>query len=346
LSAVLAELSETRIAAEPAWMPLDDAIGLVLDRDIAAPAPVPPRTIALIAGYAVSSASLVGASAYAPGLLTAEPAWVEPGRELPGAGDAVLPADAVVRRAGLFEVSVEPSPGDNVRRAGEDAGPGQVLQRRGSVLRPLAAAAAETAGIDQVLVRAVRVNVMAEPARLRIAMRVFAGLEGVIPEFREVRADMIQAQDLGAGDLIVFVGSDRDPAAATLSTCRPVAAGLALRGAETAMIGVFEGRPVVRAPPRLDTLLALRYGLLGPLFDAWNGVGKRPVWCRAPLARKLASTVGLAEVALLRETTGGLEPLGLGSLTLPGIAQAEGYLIVPPESEGFQAGETVEAFAL
>jgi molybdopterin biosynthesis enzyme len=335
-----------RIAAEPVRMPLDEAIGLVLARDIVTPAPVPSRATALIAGYAVESASLVGVSSYAPCMLAAEPAWVEAGRDLPGACDAVLPADAVVARAGLFEISLAPTPGENVRRAGEDAGPGQVLGPSGAILRPLAAAAAEMAGVDQASVRAVRVGVLAEAAFQRIVMRLLAGLEGAILDGPEAQAGPKAEPDARTSDVIFFVGSDRNRFMSALPTFQPIASGLALRCAETTMVGVSEGRPVVWAPPRLDTLLSLRYGLFGPWFDAWNGVQKRPVWRRAPLRRKLASAVGLAEVALLRETTGGLEPLGLGSLTLPGIAQAEGYLIVPPDSEGFQAGETVEAFAL
>jgi molybdopterin biosynthesis enzyme len=202
------------------------------------------------------------------------------------------------------------------------------------------------AGVDQVTVRAVRVGVLADTAFKRIVMRLLTGLDGAILDGRKEQADPCATPDARTSDVILFVGSDRNRFTSALPTFEPVASGLALRFAETTMVGVCEGRPVVWAPPRLDTLLSLRYGLFGPWFDAWNGVQKRPVWRRAPLRRKLASAVGLAEVALLCETTGGLEPLGLGSLTLPGIAQAEGFLIVPPDSEGFQAGETVEAFAL
>jgi molybdopterin biosynthesis enzyme len=335
-----------RIAAEPAPMPLDEAVGLVLDRDIVTVAPVPARATALIAGYAVESASLVGVSPYAPCVVAVKPPWVEAGRELPGGCDAVLPADAVVPRAGLVEISHGPSPGENVRRIGEDALAGQVLAPGGAVLRPLAAAAVGMAGIDRVSVRAVRLGILVEAPFRGIVMRLLTGLDGVILNGREADGDPRPAPDARTNDVILVVGSDRNRFASALPTFQPVASGLALRFAETTMVGISEGRPVVWAPPRLDTLLSLRYALFGPWFDSWNGVQKRPVWRRAPLRRKLASAVGLAEVALLCETTGGLEPLGLGSLTLPGIAQAEGFLIVPPDSEGFQAGETVEAFAL
>jgi molybdopterin biosynthesis enzyme len=176
-------------------------------------------------------------------------------------------------------------------------------------------------------------------------MRILAGLDGA--RIDGVRGTGLPAaREIAMGDAIVYFGHDRSRFEAVLPTGAPVATGLALRGAETTMVGLSEGRLVVWAPPRFDTLLALRYALLQPWVDARCGLRRRPVWRRAPLLRKLASVVGLAELALLREAPGGLEPLGLGSLTLAGIAQAEGYQIVPPGSEGAQAGQTVEAFAL
>jgi molybdopterin biosynthesis enzyme len=60
------------------------------------------------------------------------------------------------------------------------------------------------------------------------------------------------------------------------------------------------------------------------------------------LAKKIASTVGLAEFVPVRVGEKGAEPLGSGVLTLQSLARADGWVLVPPDSEGFAAGGTVE----
>jgi molybdopterin biosynthesis enzyme len=103
---------------------------------------------------------------------------------------------------------------------------------------------------------------------------------------------------------------------------------------------------VIVLPPRLDTVLAVTLCLVEPFADRLSGREARAVWRRGPLTRKLSSSIGLTELALVRETMGGLEPLGAGSLTLGALANADGFLVIAPESEGFQAGDVVEARGL
>jgi molybdopterin molybdotransferase len=60
------------------------------------------------------------------------------------------------------------------------------------------------------------------------------------------------------------------------------------------------------------------------------------------LSRKIASTVGIAEMVLVRKTDSGLDPIGGPLLPLHAFAQAAGWVLVPPESEGYPAGATVD----
>ena len=62
----------------------------------------------------------------------------------------------------------------------------------------------------------------------------------------------------------------------------------------------------------------------------------------ARLTRKVTSTVGLAEVVPVARSPDGVEPLASGYLPLQALARADGWILVPPESEGFPAGATVE----
>jgi molybdopterin molybdotransferase len=55
----------------------------------------------------------------------------------------------------------------------------------------------------------------------------------------------------------------------------------------------------------------------------------------------VASSLGLAEVIPVRCSGGQVEPLASGYLSLAAIANADGWILVPPDSEGYPAGATV-----
>jgi molybdopterin biosynthesis enzyme len=65
-----------------------------------------------------------------------------------------------------------------------------------------------------------------------------------------------------------------------------------------------------------------------------------------PLARKIASGVGIAEIVLLERKQGRWSTLAAGELSLESIVRAEAWLMVPGASEGFAAGSPVDAYML
>jgi molybdopterin biosynthesis enzyme len=60
------------------------------------------------------------------------------------------------------------------------------------------------------------------------------------------------------------------------------------------------------------------------------------------LTRKINSTVGLADVVPVRRVAGGVEPLASGYWPVQALTRADGWVLVPPESEGFAAGTQLE----
>ena len=48
-----------------------------------------------------------------------------------------------------------------------------------------------------------------------------------------------------------------------------------------------------------------------------------------PLARKIASSVGIAEIVLLEREDGAWMPLAVGDMSLDAIARADAWLLVP-----------------
>ena len=57
-----------------------------------------------------------------------------------------------------------------------------------------------------------------------------------------------------------------------------------------------------------------------------------------PLARKIASSVGIAEIALLARNDGAWMPLAVGDMPIERMARADAWLAIPGGSEGHAAG--------
>ncbi|MEH0110469.1 molybdopterin-binding protein [Tersicoccus sp. MR15.9] len=162
----------------PETVPVDRAIGRVLAADVAAVAPVPHVDSAVMDGWAVSGAgpwTVLEADA-APGH-TAEDAvlarmrWirgltldedqavqVSAGALVPSGTAAVLVRDrGRVDEAGRLTRADHagedgPAPGEHVRRAGEEAEPGDVVLTAGTLLSPAHLAWASSCGLDTLAV--------------------------------------------------------------------------------------------------------------------------------------------------------------------------------------------------
>ena len=128
---------------------LPDALGRVAAADVASTRAVPAAPNSAMDGYAVRHADLAATPARLR-IVATEPAGtvvaaaVEPGTAIKLFTGSVVPkgADTVVRvedtaeRDGVVEVQKAPAAGANIRDAGEDVRPGQVVVGAGTVLGP------------------------------------------------------------------------------------------------------------------------------------------------------------------------------------------------------------------
>jgi molybdopterin biosynthesis enzyme len=310
---------------------LEAADGLVLAEPLRAPAPVPPAAVALRAGWALRAADTYGASPYSPMMLPHLPEPVAAGEVLPAGADCVAEPEAVTLLRGRAEIAEPVAPGAWTRRAGEDAAAGAVLCEAGSRLAPHQAAAAHLARLESARVRQPRLRLLgADPCLdliVALAKRRGAALLG--PE--EAIADLLVGID----------GPDALPNGAEI-----VAHGVALRPGELARLARLGASPVVLVPPRPDAALALALALVLPVIDHLAGARAEPAPNPAPLARKLTSTIGFTEIALLARSGDAWMPLAVGDLPLAAIAAAEAWLAIPPGHEGYPAGHPVAATPL
>jgi len=98
-------------------------------------------------------------------------------------------------------------------------------------------------------------------------------------------------------------------------------------------------------PGAPDHAFAAWWTLALPVLDRLSGRRPRKT-LNLPLARKIASSVGIAEIVLLERKQGAWVTLAVGGLSLDAIARAEAWLAVPGGAEGFAAGAGVDAYML
>ncbi|MGY6409511.1 MAG: hypothetical protein ACXIUV_00585 [Alkalilacustris sp.] len=293
------------------------ACGFVLAEDLCLPGDMPPAAEALRAGWAVAALDLVGAGPGAPVPLAA-PVAVVPGAAMPPGTDAVLAEDGIDGPEGMPEAIRSVAPGEGLRRAGHDGRAGAVLLAAGRRMGARHGLLAGLAGVAEVAVRRPRVVVeLAQPRQADFAAAFLRGLGAVVVE--------------GTADL-------------RLRTAAVHAPRLALAPAETAWIGREAGALVVELPARFDGLVAGCLALVLPAVAALGGGAARRDG--RVLARKLASAVGLAEVVLLAREGAAWAPGPAGVVTAVGLASAEAFAVVGPDSEGLPAGALLEGVAL
>jgi molybdopterin molybdotransferase len=358
LEAALAALLDGLKPVAPRDVPLAEALGCV-----AAERPplraLPSSDVAAVDGWAFCSRDLVGASSYSPVPLVNSPVWVEAGDHMPEGCDCVIDSGLVDQTGPLFQVSAEAIPGYGVRRAGGDIADGSSFIAAGRKIRALDLLTARAAGLDKVAVRRPRLRLINIPATTGNAVTAqliaesarASGAEIICVEAgaRDARS-IATAFDTEPCDLIVTVGGTgvgRTDATIEALTSRGelLAHGLALRPGRTAAIGRIGSRPVIALPGAPDQALAGWWTLVLPVLDRLSAGEKRRTTA-LPLARKIASSVGIAEIVLLKKADDAWVPLATGDLSLETIAGADAWLAVPAGSEGYAPGTPVNAYML
>lgn len=123
--------------------------------------------------------------------------------------------------------------------------------------------------------------------------------------------------------------------------------GLAMRPSSPAGLGLWEGRLVFLLPGNPVSCLCAYDFFAGRAIRALAGRSMDWPYRRltAPLARKVSSMIGRLDYLRIRFVGGQVEPIrisGAGILTTTTIA--DGFVLIPPESEGYAAGTPVEVF--
>ncbi len=349
LADVLARFGALVEPVAPRSLDVSRARGRTLAEDLVA-GPYPAVALALRDGWAVDSAHTSDAGPYAPAPLPAA-VLVDVGEELPPGADAVAPFDAVLGRDGRYEAIAPIVPGEGVLPAEAGIRAGATLRRAGERLRAADIAVLAFLGVATVTVREPRIRLVASRARgdasLDVACDLIARVAGAAGAAVDTEAGDLAAafadERIDAVFSIGGTGSGREDASVhTLARLGRIEAhGIALSPGETAAFGIVGTKPALLLPGRLDSALAVWLTLGRALVARLSGRDDAEPTVLASLARKVASPLGMAEVVPVRLEAGDAVPIASGYWPLQALAQADGWIFVPPDSEGYPAGAEV-----
>ncbi len=358
LDVALAALLQRVTPVAPVSLSLAEALGCVA-ADMPPLQAVPRRDTAASDGWALRARDLVGASSYTPLPLARPPVWVEAGDAMPEDCDCVVDADSVDHAGPRFQMLAEAIPGQGVRRAGADIAEGKSVIAPSRRIRRIDLLGARAAGLQSLNVRRPRLRLVDIPANSGYTdtVQLIAELAGAAGAStarakagRRDAASTAKAIEPGDCDLLVTIGGSgvgrTDAAIAALAARGEVVAhGIAVQPGRTAAVGRIGKIPVVALPGAPDQALAAWLTLVLPVLDRLSGLAPRQS-ITLPLARKIASSVGIGEIVLLERTENAWMPLAIGEMPLATIARSDAWLLVPGGSEGFAAGTPVDAYML
>jgi molybdopterin molybdotransferase len=319
----------------------------------------------------ILGASLPG-NAFAGRIGPGEAVRIMTGAPLPDGADAVLPVEQTQTDGERVLALGEVSPQKHVGARGEDVSVGDVVQRAGRVLRPQDIGMLSSLGFSHVpVVRRPRVRILVTgnellpmgtpPHGFRITdangpmLAALVARDGgapvmapIVPDDRDaIFAAMRQEADV----LLVSGGSSvgqEDHVPTLLAEHGELAVhGIAMRPSSPTGIGRIDGRLALLLPGNPVSCLCAYDFFAGRAVRAMGGRCRD--WphrrLRARLSRKLTSVVGRVDYARVRLQGTDAEPLAIGGASvLSSVTQADGFVIIPANSEGYPEGAEVEVF--
>jgi molybdopterin molybdotransferase len=391
------------------------SVSRVLAEDMVAPHPLPDFRRSTVDGYAVRAADTHGASDSLPAYLTlvgevpmgdvpafevesGQCALIHTGGMLPDGSDAVVMLEST-QNIGRDRQLPVPTPGggeievfravaeaENVIRVGEDVARGQVVQAKGSLIRPAEIGGLMALGITLIRVmRKIRVGLIStgdevvdptqspRPGQVRdvntytlTALVEKNGGEairyGIIPDQFEALKEAAEKALSECDVVIVTAGSSASTRDMTADVIRLLGApgvlvhGINTRPGKPTILGVCNGRAVIGLPGNPVSALVNGYLFVVPVLEKLLGALPRPKpTVLARLTINLPSQAGREDwwpVKLWPASSGrgegemSADPIFGKSNLIFTLAAADGLLRIPPDATGLSAGEMVEVLLI
>ncbi len=294
------------------------------------------------------------------------------GAPLPVGADAVVPFENTEAEDESVAVLAEVVPGKNVGLPGEDVARGSTLFESGRRLRPQDLGVLASIGLCTVSVirrPVVRIVVTGDellpagtlPRAYQIVdangpmLHALAERDGAsvasVQLVQDQPESILKALRQPADVVLVSGGSSvgqEDHAPSLLATHGELAVhGVAMRPSSPAGMGRLENRLVFLLPGNPVSCLCAYDFFAGRAIRRLGGRSGAWPYCsiRLPLARKLVSVVGRVDYARVQIVQSTVEPLAVaGASILSSTTRADGFVVIPEDSEGYPAGAEVEVF--
>jgi len=390
------------------------SLGRILAEDIIAPHPLPDFQRSTVDGYAVRAGDTHGASDSLPAYLdligevpmgdapafqlgAGQCALIHTGGMLPDGTDAVVmleytqrtsePHESPKTLASLEEIEIfrAVAEGENVIRVGEDVAQGQLIQAKGSLMRPAEIGGLMALGIVKVSVmRKVLVGLIStgdevidpiqspRPGQVRdinsFTLGALVEKSGGIAKRYGIVADKFEVLKNAAATaltecdvLIITAGSSASTRDMTADVIRSLGApgvlvhGINTRPGKPTILGACDGKAVIGLPGNPVSALVNGYLFVVPVIEKLLGALPRPKpTVLARLTVNLPSQAGREDwwpvklIGTRNSELGNLdaEPIFGKSNLIFTLAFADGLLRISPDATGLSAGKTVEVLLI
>jgi molybdopterin molybdotransferase len=342
----------------------------VIAQECIASADIPAEVRSARDGYALKAAETVGASDYNPLLLRLQSTAgsvkrgyavsICCGDPLPSGADAVLPAELAEIQGRFLEVMSSLAPGEGVAHPGEECGAGNVLLPAGRRLRPQDLALLALDNLHEISVqslprvRLVLANHFGNNAIKPMLQALIERDGGVLSELRgtgnedEIVYALLQAD----ADLILVAGGtgyeEHDAALRALNSIGAIDVdGVAIHPGTGLVLGRVKSVPVTLLPGSPLACLCAYDIVVAPLLRRLSGKLTALPYRRRrmTLTRKISSSIGRLELARVTIAENKAEPIATAEGRILNTAvQADGFLLVPEQSEGYAQDSLVDVY--
>ncbi len=300
-----------------------------------------------------------------------EAVQIATGAPMPDGADAVVMVEETERgSADDVRVFTPVYPRQNVGRRASDIGAGAIVVQSGDLLMPSRIGALAAAGAVDVEIYAkprialiVTGNEVIEPGRPlapgqiydvnRFTLGALVSRHGGVPVQVLTALDTLDALSMAlhaaiGEDVVVFSGGssvgERDLMIDLLSAHGEILFhGVAVKPGKPTVFGRVNGKPIFGMPGNPTSCLSNGYMLLVPMIRKMARLPEyHPHVVRVPLARRIISTTGRHQFYTVRLADGAAVPAFKGSGDITSMANADGYLEIPSQTDIVEAGELVD----
>lgn len=356
---------------------VQDSVERVLSEGIVSAVDLPEFNRAAMDGFVVRSGDTRGASTTNPVYLRQgeDCMPIRTGMAVPDKFDAVVMLEETFFRENRVEIMGEVHPFRNVSRIGEDIAVGNLIFREGHRIRPPDIALLAALGIKEVFVYArpkiaiiptggelvtigVRQLLPGEAYEInglmaQLYVEKWGGLamvHDIVPDDPKLIRTAIES-NLDA-DMIILIGGtsvgEKDYAPKILGELGQLLVhGVRIQPGKPTAFGKVKDKPVVCLPGYPVAALADLYLFVRPALKMMAHLNDAVPKTTAKLARKIPSKPGyLGIVRVKTEGEMAMPIMTSGAGILSSVARADGFVIVPEELEGIEAGEMVEVLMI